>query len=428
MRLVQSGELIHERYRLEETLGSGGMAEVWRATDTRLKRSVAIKFPAANLVDDPEFMVRFFAEAQAVARLSHVNVVRVLDFGEHLGHSYLVMEHVPGGSLKDLIDEPVDPSRARELIRQAALAAGAAHTEGIVHRDIKPGNILIDEQGHVKLADFGIAATAVAERLTATGAAIGSPHYVSPEQASGGNSTPQSDVYALGVVLYELLTGVRPIDADNIAAIAIAQVEREPEPPSSHVAGIDPQTEAIVMRCLDKDPRKRFADGCELAAALGGSTQSSAAATVAVVAADQPPPAEELLEEPVEGDRTRWVLAGIGAAVLLAVAGIAFALTRPSDEAEARAPVPVSSEKKSDKPKRRSPSPTVTRSTTEEAGAIPSPVATATPEDQVDEADEDEDSEPRPKRTRKPPPRPRPSRPPRTQPTPPPTPASSPTA
>jgi eukaryotic-like serine/threonine-protein kinase len=371
---MQSGDLIHERYRLAETLGSGGMAEVWRATDERLQRSVALKFPAPNLADDPEFLVRFFSEAQAVARLSHPNVVEVLDFGEFEGRSYLVMEHVPGGSLAD-VDTPMDPERARELIRQAALGAGAAHAEGIVHRDIKPANILVDELGYAKLADFGIAATAVSEKLTATGAAIGSPHYISPEQASGGTATAKSDVYALGVVLYELLTGVRPIDADNLAAIAIAQVEREPEPPSTHV-DVDPTLEPIVMRCLEKDPDARYEDGAALAAALErprASTPTAAIGAAAIV--DEPD--DEYTEEvvPAGPSNKGWILAGAGILVALAILVIALIATRSPEEANARAPVRSTNTSPSPTHRRHRHSPSPTTSVVGDTGAEPASAA-----------------------------------------------------
>jgi serine/threonine-protein kinase len=377
-------------------------------------------------------MARDGRAAQAVARLSHPNVVKVLDFGESDGQSFLVMEHVPGGSLKELVEEgPMEPGRACDLIRQAALAAGAAHEEGIVHRDIKPGNILLDEQDHVKLADFGIASHAVAERLTATGATIGSPHYVSPEQAAGDTATAQSDVYALGVVLYELLTGVRPIDADNIAAIAIAQVEEDPVPPSRHLPELDPALDALVMRCLRKEPSERYADGDELAAALETFTHAAAPAaiaTMATTAAIDDTIEPEPLEEPEPSRRSGWVLAAAGAALLVAI-GIAFALSRPTDEAGARPPAPVASKTKSDKPHKRKPSPTVTASSDADAvGEVPSPADTDVEPEEDDEPvpddnDSDDDDQGRPRKTRRPPPRPRTSKPP---PSPPATPASSP--
>lgn len=265
---MDAGELIQSRYELTEPLGRGGMAEVWLAQDSHLGRPVAIKFLAPQLSADPEFLVRFFSEAQAVARISHPNVVRVLDFGEYEEAPYLVMEHVGGGPLTDKVGEPHEPDWAFEVMADVARAAGVAHAHGVVHRDIKPGNILLDVDGRAKLADFGIASSGISERLTATGAAIGSPHYISPEQAQGRDATPASDVYALGIVLYELLTGVRPFEADNITAIAIAHVEQEPAAPSIHVPELDPAIDSLVLRCLDKDPSARFEDGAEMAAAL----------------------------------------------------------------------------------------------------------------------------------------------------------------
>jgi serine/threonine-protein kinase len=269
---VRGGDIIQERYRLVAPLGRGGMAEVWRAADNRLQRSVAIKFLAPQLAEDPEFLVRFFAEAQAIARISHPNVVQVLDFGQHAGSPYLVMEFVPGGALTDRMGAPVPTEEAFRLIAAAARGAGAAHEAGIVHRDLKPANILLDESGEPKLADFGIAASSRSERLTATGAAIGSPHYISPEQASAGDASPRSDVYSLGIILYELLTGRRPFDGENITAVAIAQVEQEPTPPSSIVSDLDPRIDALMLKCLAKDPQDRFADGYELADVLSRGT------------------------------------------------------------------------------------------------------------------------------------------------------------
>ena len=273
---MRENDLIQDRYRLERPIGKGGMAEVWCARDERLQRPVAVKFLAPQFHDDPEFLVRFFSEAQSVARLNHPNVVDVLDFGDFEDRPYLVMEYVGGGSLADVTGEPLLPERASEIVGEAARGAGAAHALGLVHRDIKPANILLTEDGRAKLADFGIASSTNSEKLTATGQAIGSPHYISPEQASGLGCGPASDVYALGVVLYELLTGRPPFDADNVTAIAIAHVDKTPVPPSQLIEDLEPALDELVMRCLAKDPEERFADGSALAAALDDPREAPA--------------------------------------------------------------------------------------------------------------------------------------------------------
>jgi serine/threonine-protein kinase len=323
---MQQGDLIQDRYRLENQLGTGGMATVWSALDERLQRPVAIKLMAPHLAGDPDFLIRFFSEAQCVAKISDPAVVKVLDFGQQDDLPYLVMELVPGGSL-DLPDgEKLLPERALELVAQAARGAGAAHVTGLVHRDIKPANILLDQDGNAKLADFGIASSAGGERMTGTGTAIGSPHYISPEQVSGGDASPASDVYALGVVLYELLTGEKPFDGGNPTAIAIAHIERTPEPPSSHDPSLDPGIDAVVMRCLEKDPARRFPDGCALAEVLESAHVGGALALAAAAEhfEDEDEEDDEIL---VTGGR-RALVGSLAAVVVLALAVWGFAATR----------------------------------------------------------------------------------------------------
>ena len=348
---MREKDLIQDRYALEKPIGKGGMAEVWCARDERLQRPVAVKFLAPQFHDDPEFLVRFFSEAQSVARLNHPNVVDVLDFGDFEDRPYLVMEYVGGGSLADVTGAPLLPERASEIVAEAARGAGAAHALGLVHRDIKPANILLTEDGRAKLADFGIASSTNSEKLTATGQAIGSPHYISPEQASGLGCGPPSDVYALGVVLYELLTGRPPFDADNVTAIAIAHVDKAPTPPSELVPDLDRALDDLVMRCLAKDPQLRFADGSALAAAL-----------------DDPPEAPALFPLPNDLDEDfedaapagRRVLVGIGiTAVVLGLlgAGVWAASGDPSSDRPRSYDQETFNRGRGEEPKRKRPSP-----------------------------------------------------------------------
>ena len=335
---MKQGDVVHGRYLLEERLGKGGMGQVWRALDQRLQRTVAIKIMAPQFTEEPEFLVRFLREAQSIARISHPNVVSVLDFGEEGDSPLLVMEYVPGKSLGELTGEPMEPRRAVAVVAQAADAAGAAHAQGIVHRDIKPSNIVLSEDGRAKLVDFGIASLKDVDRITQTGTTIGSPHYISPEQASGEKATPASDVYALGVVLFELLTGKKPFDAESVAGVAMAHIEQEPRPPSELVPGLDPKLDQIVLKAMSKQPSQRYADGRELAEALGPGSAARTTVVPAQAAAGSQTlvmaPSKDVIsyESPSDDDEgSPWkaaligLLIGLGVLALMLVAYQAFA-------------------------------------------------------------------------------------------------------
>ena len=248
------------------------MGEVWLAQDRRLQRRVAIKIIASRLASDPAQLLRFSMEAQWGARISHPNVVRILDLGA-AQRPWLAMEYLSGGSVAELTQAPVEVGKALEIIEQAARGLGAAHRLGIVHCDVKPGNILLCSEGHAKLADFGIA-SAAARESTVTQAMMGSAHYLAPERIAGDHARPQSDVYALGIVLYQLLTGRRPFRGGGVTAIAIAHMEERPRPPGELRSGVRPEVDALVMCCLAKDPALRFADGEELAGEMASLTQA----------------------------------------------------------------------------------------------------------------------------------------------------------
>ncbi len=259
------------RYILEERLGSGGMAEVYRARDKLLDRTVAVKILHAAYRSDVEFVERFRREAQAAARLSHPNIVSIYDVGQDGNDQYIVMEYVPSKTLKDKIrDEgPLNILTAVSIANDIANGLCHAHANNIVHCDIKPHNILMTIDGHAKIADFGIARAVTESTLTYSGSVIGSVHYLSPEQAQGGMITPKSDIYSLGVVLYEMLTNRLPFTGENAFAIAMKHVEEEPVPPNVIREEIPTMLEAIVLRTMCKNPELR-PTSLELIQALGG--------------------------------------------------------------------------------------------------------------------------------------------------------------
>jgi len=268
------GLLLSERYRLSARIAVGGMGEVWSADDTRLSRHVAVKILRPELTSDPEFVDRFRTEARITASLNHSGIAAVYDYGEVASiaggpedTAFLVMELVIGEPLSAVLarQERIAVPRVLDLLEQSGRALQAAHNRALVHRDIKPGNILITPAGQVKITDFGIAKVAFQVPITKGGLVMGTAQYLSPEQAAGHPAVPASDIYALGVVAFECLAGQRPFNGENAVAVAMAQVNNPPPPLPPD---IPPPVTALVMRMLAKDPRQRFDDGASVAAAI----------------------------------------------------------------------------------------------------------------------------------------------------------------
>jgi serine/threonine-protein kinase len=267
-----AGDLVADRYELEELVGAGGMSSVYKARDTLLERNVALKILHPQYGDDDEYVERFRREARAVARLSHPNIVTVIDRGEDAnGHQFIVFEYVDGENLKELIDRtgPLPVRRAIELTLQIAHALAFAHEHGLVHRDVKPQNVLLNDAGEAKVTDFGIARSLDVDRgMTQTGTVLGTSNYIAPEQASGRPVEARTDVYSLGVVVYELLTGEVPFPGENFVAVAMKHInepppsllEKRPDAPIRLVAAVD--------RALAKDPDDRFPTMADFAAEL----------------------------------------------------------------------------------------------------------------------------------------------------------------
>jgi beta-lactam-binding protein with PASTA domain/tRNA A-37 threonylcarbamoyl transferase component Bud32 len=339
--------LVDGRYRIVERIGSGGMADVYRAEDTHLGRDVAIKVLHRRFAQDQEFVERFRREASAAAALQHPNVVNVFDRGEHDGTYYIAMEHLAGRTLKEIVraEGALPQGPAIDLGVQILHAAGFAHKRGVIHRDFKSHNVIVDGEGNAKVTDFGIARAGASE-MTETGSIMGTAQYLSPEQAQGQGVTAASDIYSIGVILYEMLTGRLPFEGDSAVSVALKHLSEAPVPIAQLRPDVDPNLESVVMAALAKDPAHRWQDADELAVALesvraalgtGGNGQDTAAfAPVPMpvpvpqpeapaaepVAADGAPPAEA--EGPPEERRRRWPMFTIGVMTLALAALLAY--------------------------------------------------------------------------------------------------------
>jgi eukaryotic-like serine/threonine-protein kinase len=285
--VVEPDTVIDGRYKVISRVGSGGMADVYLAEDQLLGRQVAVKLLHHHFAEDQEFVERFKREASSAAGLSHQNIVGIFDRGEWEGTYYIAMEYVAGRSLKTIVreDGPLDPARAIDIVIQILRAARFAHRRGVIHRDLKPHNVIIDEEGRARVTDFGIA-RAGASDMTLTGSIMGTAQYLSPEQAQGHVVSGSSDLYSVGVILYELLTGAVPFDGETAVAIAFKQVSAQPRPPSEVNPTVPPALDAVVLRALAKDPAQRFADADEFIAALQRERQAlpASAATAGTTA------------------------------------------------------------------------------------------------------------------------------------------------
>ena len=272
----RAGTKVGGRYVIEEQIGEGASAVTYRARDEVLGRPVALKVLRSRHAGDPEVVARFEREARIAAAISHPNVVAVYDYGSDGGAFFIALQFVSGEDLRSVIDRrgPLDPGEAVRFAGELLAGLGAIHLAGIVHRDIKPSNVLIGRDGVVRLTDFGVAYEVVADRLTSHGTTVGTAAYMAPEQARGGELSPATDLYAVGVVLFELLTGRLPFDHDNPMATLLAQIQTPPPLPSEFVApgSIPARLEAVVLRALEKDPAARFASAAAMSAALAEAT------------------------------------------------------------------------------------------------------------------------------------------------------------
>jgi serine/threonine-protein kinase len=321
------GTVLSGRYRLEAKLGSGGMSTVYLARDQTLDRDVAVKVMHREMSEQADQLERFRQEARAVAKLSHPNVVAVIDAGEDGGHPYIVFEYVEGETLKQRISRvgALDPQEALAYAIEIARGLTVAHARNMVHRDIKPQNVLIDAEGRAKLTDFGISRQLEQDGMTATGRVLGTTDYVAPEQAMGHGVDPRSDVYSLGVVLYEMLIGQVPFHADSQVGVAMKHVNEELPDVQQRRPEVSAAAALVVERATDKDPNRRYQDvgemiddlstALEVEAARAGSSTGEATSILDAL----PPPQRKL------SGRARWSWAAIALIVVVLLGGAALA-------------------------------------------------------------------------------------------------------
>jgi predicted Ser/Thr protein kinase len=351
--MATTPHVLLDRYEVGRLLGAGGMAEVFEGRDRLLARRVAIKVLQAQFARDPSFLIRFKREAQAAASLSHPNIVGVYDTGTEDGTHFIVMEYVDGRTLKDVIraEGPLYPERAAEICADVCSALAAAHARGLIHRDIKPGNVMLTPDGKVKVMDFGIARATTSETITQTAAVVGTAQYISPEQAQGQTVDYRSDLYSVGCCLYEMLTGTVPFTGATPVAIAYRHVREDPTPPRMLNADVPAPLEAICLKAMAKLPDNRYQTAAELHDDLerfihGRPVQATplmdaAAATQAIPRGDPGPDPTAMLGgataadryvepyEPYEEQRRTsvgWIVVSLLALVLVGL--VAFFITR----------------------------------------------------------------------------------------------------
>ena len=329
------GRIFNERYRLKEKIGSGGMADVYLADDLLLGREVAVKVLHPQFAADPSFIQRFRHEAQAAANLNHPNIVNIYDWGNEGDLYYIVMEYVEGRDLKDVLkgEGRILPERAAEIAAEICAALQFAHRHNLVHRDIKPHNVFITSLGQVKVMDFGIAREGNGGGMTQTGVVMGTPQYISPEQAQGLQVDGRSDIYSLGVVLYEMLTGRVPFDDPSPVTVAYKQVREDPIPPSVIDPEIPPTVEAIVMKAMAKNPANRFQTAQEMKADLLRFLEGMPVTATPVLPGGTPAAAPV-----VAAPGRRWVWIAVGAVALLVVLGVVLALVFSGGGAKVEVP------------------------------------------------------------------------------------------